>query len=165
MAWWKRFNPARGAAIAKVQEFEAELDAVCKRRSLIEAHHNEYFITMQESGWPDLLQLLAHLKQAEDWLRRLMAEERYEEAAALADLLLEKTPAEERGAVARKFPSCASLSSWRERADQLLLQVVHGLEDAAGEVQDLGVSRTRKRQGTLISVSMVKRLRNEGKGA
>jgi hypothetical protein len=165
MAWWKRFNPARSIASAKVKQFEEELEAVRKRRSLIEAHQNEYFNTLQDSGWPSLVQLLAQLEQAQDQLNILMKDGRYEAAAELAGLLLDETPEGERGVGQQMFPSSASLKCWRERADQLLLQVVQGLEDAAGEVQNLGVSRTRKRQGTLISVSMVKRLRNEGKSA
>jgi hypothetical protein len=162
LRWWavrraRSESISRGAEQA-VAAFGEQVALLRKKRSVLEAHLNEYFNTFQEAGWPELVQLLVDLGQAEEELYSILDNGRYEEASQLANLLLERLSHENAKTASKRFSTSSSLVDWRERAEVIVTRLVETLEDAASKTHRMGISRQRKRQSTRLALHEIRNL-------
>jgi hypothetical protein len=162
LRWWAmrraRIESVRTVAEQAVAAFREQVAVLRKERSVLEAHLNDYFNTFQEAGWPDLVQLLLNLGQAEVELYSILDEGRYDEASQLANLLLGRLPHEQAKTASKQFLTGSTLVGWRERAEAIMIKLVESLEDAAAETEEVGISRRRKRQSTYLALHEIRNL-------
>lgn len=138
--------------------YSEEVSRFRKRRNVLDMHVNEYFHTFQDAGWPALKQLLANLGQVETQLHKMMEAEAYEDVIGISNLLLDRVSEAEKTRSCDCYPTFAEFCGWQQKGESLLLQIVNCLEGAAGETRDMGISRQRKRQPTLVAISEVRQL-------
>ena len=146
-----------------IADFMKQVNLLRKERAVLEEHLNEYFQTFHEAGWPNLLKLLVRLGQAETQLKQMMIDGRYEDALELANLLLGRIQQDALPSAKLKFASGALLVGWKAEADKIIMNVAQSLQEAATETEEVGVSRTRKRQSTLLALHEVRDMYRRGR--
>jgi hypothetical protein len=143
---------------SSIVRFRQEVRLYNQRCELLDVYTPEYFNTFQLAGWNEFKQLLEDLDYADSKLDSLMQSGEFEEAETLVNMLLGVLSPEELERAMRNFQSLAHLSNWRNDAADGVVRLVRGLEEAATETKELGVSRQRSRKPTLLAINELQTL-------
>jgi hypothetical protein len=157
-----RGSPGRGLtpeeAELSISDFLREANLLLKKQETLNVYAADYFHTLQGSGLSELAELVKHLEVVQERLQDLFEEGSYTDAYQLSEFLLDRLPPHEIAQAQAQFGAYAHLKNWRQKASDLVLQILENLEAAALKTKDLGIARNRNRKPTLMAISDLQNL-------
>lgn len=144
----------RHAAYESLEEFIGKIRLLEQKQHVLSTYSGQYFNTLQEAGWDDLVVILGRLRSVDIELNIMLEQKRYADVKAICDYLMGHLGEVEALAIAAEYDGLAELQNWRQTSREILLRVIQATTNSARETQELGISRTRRdRKPTLVSLS------------
>ena len=152
------FDSSERVAIEQIDRFQKKISFLTRKVELVEEHAGEYFFVLHDHGWKRVVEVVEKLAQVNVDLNRWIEERRFDNALALAQFI--SGPTKDPNSLIRSLTQVelTTIENWEDETNQIILKVATELGNAALDTKELGISRQRKRNPTLMAVQEIMRL-------
>ena len=144
----------RHEAYESFDEFLGKIRLLEQKQRVLGDYSGEYFNTLQDAGWDDLVGIIGSLRSVEGELSIMLDQRRYREVKAICDFLMGRMGEVEAQEIAAQYEGLSALQNWRQTSRDILLRIIQATTSSAQQTQELGIFRNkRQRKPTLVSLS------------